>query len=200
MIVEKTKEQEILKNLFELDVCLRTSGYTNIKLKMIRAKNHIIGNLKLLNEIKPLPEKYHFFKEFKDSKDILYYIDKFNKISILVFKDVTKTTFLNDKEISKKIFDNIFSNVEYDFDLLYKFCSLSQNLYEMYAIEEKICFEVYEAEKVNSLNLKQLETEYDNAKETLNEVYLKHMNSEMNFFSDFVKKNDIRLFETIEEV
>ena len=200
MVAEKTKEQEILKDLFELDTNLRSSGYTNIKLKMIRAKIHIIGNLKLLNEIKPLPEKYHFFKEFKDSKDILYYIDKLNKISNLVFKDVTKTTFLNVKETSKKIFDNVFSSVIYDFDLLYKFCSLSQNLYEMYEIEEKICFEIYAAEKSNSLNLKELVIEYDNAKQTLNEVQEKHMNSEINFFRDFVKKNDIRLFETIEAV
>ena len=70
----------------------------------------------------------------------------------------------------------------------------------MYEIEEKICFEIYAAEKSNSLNLKELVIEYDNAKQTLNEVQEKHMNSEINFFRDFVKKNDIRLFETIEAV
>lgn len=194
MVVEKEKELQILGVLHDLNIALRIEGYNNIKLEMIRAKENIMGNLKLLNEIKPLPERYRFFNTYKDSEKILFLIGRFNWLQNKVFSDFESTSFLRSEKEAKEVFEKAFLDYKYNFDLLLKFSSISQNLFDLYNLEEKLELEFYSNK--NNLDLKK---ELEEASKTLEEVQTKCRKAEINFFSDFVKINDIRLFETIEK-
>ena len=200
MVVDKEKESFILGEIHDLCTNLRSSNYNNIKIEMIIAREHVIGNLKLLNGIKPFPERYHFFKNFKDSSEVKSQIDNFNKLSNKVFKDYEKTSFLRNETEAKKVFDEIFLGKKYDYDLLLKFSSISQNLFELYEIEEETRRNFWnsENEKKDEKTILSLKNIYEEANKTLEEVQKNHIQAEKNFFSNFVKINNIRLFETLE--